>query len=131
MNETALALGEITENYSNLVGGKAWALSKLIEYGIRIPSGLCITTSSYRTFILETGLEDDILLIDNSNTTTSEILGRTTKVNEEEMRGNEIYTVNPIDGYENLIDLWSEDIWDLGDDSVNSHSYPSLYWQKE
>ncbi|HMA58977.1 MAG TPA: hypothetical protein VKN64_01705, partial [Halanaerobiales bacterium] len=76
-------------------------------------------------------LEDDILLIDNSNTTTSEILGRTTKVNEEEMRGNEIYTVNPIDGYENLIDLWSEDIWDLGDDSVNSHSYPSLYWQKE
>ena len=68
MNETALALGEITGNYSNLVGGKAWALSKLIEYGIRIPSGLCITTSSYRTFILETGLEDDILLELNRKT---------------------------------------------------------------
>ncbi|BFU95231.1 MAG: putative Phosphoenolpyruvate synthase [Nitrospira sp.] len=48
---------------SALAGGKARGLARLIEAGIRVPSGLCATTALYREFLGQTGLTSDVELL--------------------------------------------------------------------
>jgi pyruvate,water dikinase len=45
-----------------LVGGKAYALSRLISAGFKVPGGLCITTEAFRLYLAKTRLSEKILL---------------------------------------------------------------------
>lgn len=62
MKRMIIPLAEITEAEYTLVGGKAWALSKLLKEGVNVPDGICLTSELYRLFIENAGLEDIILL---------------------------------------------------------------------
>ena len=44
------------------VGGKGYALSRLIRSGFKIPMTVCITSEMYQEFVLRTGLRERILL---------------------------------------------------------------------
>jgi len=62
MTDLIIPLKKITEAHKDISGGKAWALSRLLQHGIHVPEGLCITTHAYRTFVNETGLDNRILM---------------------------------------------------------------------
>lgn len=51
-----LPLAHIQARHKRLVGGKSLALAKLMQAGVPVPDGLCITTTVYRDFIRTTGL---------------------------------------------------------------------------
>ncbi|MBW2118336.1 MAG: hypothetical protein JRH09_10510 [Deltaproteobacteria bacterium] len=42
------------------VGGKNASLGEMIKSGIRVPPGFAVTTDSYLSFIVETGIKDKI-----------------------------------------------------------------------
>jgi rifampicin phosphotransferase len=46
-----LRLGEAGDNHRSLVGGKAFHLGKLIEAGLPVPSGFCVTTAAFNLFL--------------------------------------------------------------------------------
>lgn len=48
---------------SALVGGKARGLARLIEAGVLVPSGLCVTTALYREFLEQAGFTADVDLL--------------------------------------------------------------------
>jgi len=56
-----LSLGACTD--SALAGGKARGLARLIAAGVRVPSGLCVTTAFYREFLRQAGLTDGVDLL--------------------------------------------------------------------
>lgn len=62
MTKMTIPLSEITLSDRPYVGGKAWALSRLLQEGIDVPDGICITSEFYRDFINITGLRDQIQL---------------------------------------------------------------------
>jgi pyruvate,water dikinase len=51
-----LLFSRIEERHHGLVGGKALALATLMRDGVRIPDGLCVTTTVYENFIRTSGL---------------------------------------------------------------------------
>ncbi|MGW8187995.1 MAG: PEP/pyruvate-binding domain-containing protein, partial [Desulfobacterales bacterium] len=53
---------EIGRRQRRQVGGKAFALSRLLKVGVQIPETLCITGDAYRAFVLRTGLRERISL---------------------------------------------------------------------
>ncbi|MFO7708504.1 MAG: PEP/pyruvate-binding domain-containing protein, partial [Desulfobacterales bacterium] len=53
---------EIGENDRAQVGGKAFALARLVQAGFRVPAFLSITSGAYRHFVEKTGLAERILL---------------------------------------------------------------------
>ncbi len=57
-----LSLNNITEENRLLVGGKGYALARLLNGGYQVPDGVCITTDCYSRFLAETGLGERILL---------------------------------------------------------------------
>jgi pyruvate,water dikinase len=62
MMKMTIPLSEITLSDRSFVGGKAWALSRLLQEGIDVPDGICITSEIYLDFINITGLRDQIQL---------------------------------------------------------------------
>ncbi len=81
MMKMIIPLAEITAGDRPLAGGKAWALSRLLQEGINVPEGICITSEVYRLFIHQTGLEDIVQLELN-------------RKSFEEMRWEEIWDVS-------------------------------------
>lgn len=55
-------LGELTRADTPMVGGKAAALSRLINTGFKVPVGLAVTTEAYDRFIEFNGLKGTIAL---------------------------------------------------------------------
>lgn len=55
-------LGKLTRADSPFVGGKAAALSQLIEAGFKVPAGLAVTTDAYDRFVEFNGLKGTIAL---------------------------------------------------------------------
>ena len=53
-----LDLKEIRESDRAVVGGKGFALARLVEAGLRVPRALCVTTEAYDQFMAATGLRD-------------------------------------------------------------------------
>ncbi|PKM86538.1 MAG: hypothetical protein CVU87_11810 [Firmicutes bacterium HGW-Firmicutes-12] len=53
-------LADIQENEYNLVGGKAYSLSKMIKNGVRIPNGFVLTSVAYDTYVRENVLTEMI-----------------------------------------------------------------------
>ena len=62
MTQCILPLEQCSLADRNLVGQKARMLGKLMQAGFSVPSGLCLTTECYRSYIGETGLQNFILL---------------------------------------------------------------------
>jgi len=50
----------------NLVGGKAYNLSRLFNYGIKVPKGFVVTTSAYDAYIQENQLKQKLHYILNN-----------------------------------------------------------------
>ncbi len=57
-----LDLPDIDESQVGRVGGKAVALAKMIQSGIAVPQGVCVTTDAYDEYVGRTGLRERILL---------------------------------------------------------------------
>jgi rifampicin phosphotransferase len=57
-----LPASEIGRRHRRKVGGKAFSLSRLLEFGVQIPETLCITADAYRTYVSQTGLGERISL---------------------------------------------------------------------
>ncbi|MGA9536757.1 MAG: PEP/pyruvate-binding domain-containing protein [Desulfobacterales bacterium] len=57
-----LPASEIGRRHRRKVGGKAFALSRLLNNGITIPDTLCITGDAYRAYVSQTGLRERISL---------------------------------------------------------------------
>jgi phosphoenolpyruvate synthase/pyruvate phosphate dikinase len=57
-----LPASEIGRRHRREVGGKAFSLSRLLEFGVQIPETLCITADAYRTYVSQTGLGERISL---------------------------------------------------------------------
>jgi len=53
---------EIQSGDQHRVGGKGYALSRLVKNGFRIPMTVCITSDAYQEYILRTGLRERIML---------------------------------------------------------------------
>lgn len=58
-----LSFEEINRDSLLLVGGKNANLGEMMKIGIRVPPGCAVTTGSYRNFITETGVKDEIYRI--------------------------------------------------------------------
>jgi rifampicin phosphotransferase len=57
-----LPASDIGRRHRRKVGGKAFSLSRLLEFGVQIPETLCITADAYRTYVSQTGLGERISL---------------------------------------------------------------------
>ncbi|HPI92514.1 MAG TPA: PEP/pyruvate-binding domain-containing protein [Deltaproteobacteria bacterium] len=57
-----IPLTNITDAGAPEVGGKAYALGRLVRGGIRVPQALCITGEAYETYVRTTGLLERISL---------------------------------------------------------------------
>ena len=55
-----LELKNIGEADRRVVGGKAFALSRLLQAGMRVPRAVCITTRAYDAYMEATGLSDQV-----------------------------------------------------------------------
>jgi phosphohistidine swiveling domain-containing protein len=55
-------LKDITEKDRARVGGKFYALARLLQSGLNVPRAICIRTSAYQAFIQSTGLSERIRL---------------------------------------------------------------------
>ncbi|MGD8270765.1 MAG: PEP/pyruvate-binding domain-containing protein [Desulfobacterales bacterium] len=53
---------EVGRRHRRKVGGKALALSRLLNLGVQIPDTLCITGDAYRAYVSQTGLNERISL---------------------------------------------------------------------
>ena len=53
---------DIGPRHRRNVGGKAFALSRLLEIGIKIPETVCVTGDAYRAYVSQTGLRERISL---------------------------------------------------------------------
>lgn len=65
----------IKENDFNLVGGKGYNLSKMFNYGIKVPNGFVVTSAAYDTFVRKNNLKqeiDHILSTHSSNVVKSQ-----------------------------------------------------------
>ena len=62
MNKFIIPLAEASGKNSSLVGPKAASLARIIEQGMRVPDGFCITRSAYDFFMQKSGLKEMILL---------------------------------------------------------------------
>ncbi len=58
--KTIRLLSEISPDDSGLYGGKATALRRLQELGLRLPATLCISTAAYRQFVSHNGLQEKV-----------------------------------------------------------------------
>ncbi len=63
---------DIKENDFRLVGGKAYNLSKMLNYGIHVPKGFVVTTEAYDAYIKDNHLQHKITTILSSNAATME-----------------------------------------------------------
>ena len=61
--EYILNFEKVDKTSLSLVGGKNASLGEMIKAGIRVPPGFAVTTDSYRNFITETGVKDEIFRI--------------------------------------------------------------------
>ena len=59
MNDTILPLNTTGVDLDT-VGGKALSLTKMVSAGFPVPDGFCVTTTAYRQFIADNGLEERI-----------------------------------------------------------------------
>jgi pyruvate,water dikinase len=57
-----LSVEEIQFGDRHRVGGKGYALSRLVKHGFRIPKTVCITSNAYEEYVLQTGLRERIML---------------------------------------------------------------------
>lgn len=57
-----IPLLEINKSHKQLIGGKGYALGRLISQGYDVPPGFCVTTLLYQQFLDQTGLRDLITL---------------------------------------------------------------------
>jgi pyruvate,water dikinase len=57
-----LPASEVGRRHRRKVGGKALALSRLLNLGVQIPDTLCITGDAYRAYVSQTGLNERISL---------------------------------------------------------------------
>jgi phosphoenolpyruvate synthase/pyruvate phosphate dikinase len=57
-----LPASEIGRRHRRKVGGKAFALSRLLKIGGQIPDTLCVTGDAYRAYVSQTGLRERISL---------------------------------------------------------------------
>jgi hypothetical protein len=57
-----LSVEEIQSGDRHRVGGKGYALSRLVKHGFRIPKTVCITSDAYQEYVLQTGLRERIML---------------------------------------------------------------------
>ncbi len=53
-------LSELNQRDLPIAGGKAAALGEMMQAGFPVPAGFCLTTSAYRTFVRENGLDEPI-----------------------------------------------------------------------
>jgi pyruvate,water dikinase len=58
-----VAIDRLTPADLPLVGGKALALAQLRQHGMRVPTGVCVTTAVYRDYLAATGLDQRIELL--------------------------------------------------------------------
>ena len=56
-------LQDITIEDSSLVGAKALRLGRVMQAGLRVPPGFCLTTQAYRAHMAAIGLEHDLRLL--------------------------------------------------------------------
>ena len=63
VKNTFLALEEIDSTASDKVGGKAFHLARLKNYGFSVPKSLVITTDVYDHFVSENNLRSEIISI--------------------------------------------------------------------
>ncbi|MDX2501711.1 MAG: PEP/pyruvate-binding domain-containing protein [Deltaproteobacteria bacterium] len=57
-----LTAEEIQSGDRHRVGGKGYALSRLVKKGFKIPRTVCVTSDAYQAYVLRTGLRERILL---------------------------------------------------------------------
>ena len=55
-------LQEIDEQERHTVGGKGYALARMVRSGFRVPPALCITAEAYHEYVTVTGLRERIML---------------------------------------------------------------------
>ena len=58
-----VAIDQLVPTDLPLVGGKALALARLRQSGMRVPAGMCVTTAAYRDYLATTGLDERIELL--------------------------------------------------------------------
>ena len=56
-----LNLKDVDKDSLSLVGGKNASLGEMISAGIRVPPGFAVTTDSYLSFVIKTGINDRVL----------------------------------------------------------------------
>jgi phosphoenolpyruvate synthase/pyruvate phosphate dikinase len=57
-----LSPSEVDRNDRRRIGGKGYALARLLANGFTIPETLCLTVDAYNEFVGRTGLRERILL---------------------------------------------------------------------
>jgi pyruvate,water dikinase len=53
-----IPLAHVRAEHTSLVGGKAVSLARLQYSGVNVPTGLCITTQAYATYVDQTGVRE-------------------------------------------------------------------------
>jgi pyruvate,water dikinase len=56
------SLEQISERHRSLVGGKAFALSRMLKSGIMIPPAICIGADAYREFVMSSGIRERVMM---------------------------------------------------------------------
>ena len=51
------------DNDLEVVGGKGRSLSKLIQAGFRVPNGFHIPTDTYRRFVIDNNIQDQVIAL--------------------------------------------------------------------
>jgi len=69
-------LHEVRSEDAETVGGKGASLGELASAGLPVPSGFVVTAGTYRSFIEETGIADDLFEAVNVSTDDSAALAR-------------------------------------------------------
>jgi rifampicin phosphotransferase len=57
----AIPLSAVRDKDRRMVGGKGFALAKMVLQGLPVPPGVCVTTEAYQRYVDETGLKVKII----------------------------------------------------------------------
>jgi pyruvate,water dikinase len=105
---TVCLLDEVRADDVDLVGGKAASLGELTSAGLPVPPGFVVTASTYRTFIEESGIDEELFAAMDVDTEEAKALKRASETAHDLLMG----TPMPEELREEIVEAYRE----LGDE---------------
>ncbi|MFB6186927.1 MAG: PEP/pyruvate-binding domain-containing protein, partial [Halobacteriaceae archaeon] len=105
-----LWLDDIRANEVENVGGKGASLGEMTDAGLPVPDAFVITADTYRSFIEETGIQDELFDIIDVDPENSSALANAETMAKELIMETEL----PDEEKENILSAYNELISDSG-----------------